>query len=145
MSVSRRDIGFWLPALIAAQRAAAEKNAASILPSQCYRFSELPVKINPETHTESRQVLRGETHGGFEIACHMTKLAPGAMPHPPHKHVNEEMFFLREGTIEITVEGKTCRLTPGSVAFIASNELHGAKNVGDVPAQYFILELDGQK
>ena len=132
MSVSRRDIGFWLPALIAAQRAAAEKNAA-------------PVKINPETHTESRQVLRGETHGGFEIACHMTKLAPGAMPHPPHKHVNEEMFFLREGTIEITVEGKTCRLTPGSVAFIASNELHGAKNVGDVPAQYFILELDGQK
>jgi len=59
--------------------------------------------------------------------------------------VNEEMFFLRDGTIEITVEGKTCRLTPGSVAFIASNELHGAKNVGDVPAQYFVLELDGQK
>ena len=140
MSVSRRDINLLLPALLAAQ-----KTSAAVLPSKCYEFSELPVKTNPETQMESRQVLRGETHGGFEIACHMTKLAPGAMPHPPHKHVNEEMFFLREGTIEITVEGKTCRLGPGSVAFIASNELHGAKNVGDVPAQYFILELDGQK
>jgi len=140
MSFSRRDINMLLPALLAAQKA-----SASVLPSKCYEFSELPVKTNPETNMESRQVFRGETHGGFEIACHMTKLAPGAMPHPPHKHVNEEMFFLRDGTIEITVEGKTCRLTPGSVAFIASNELHGAKNVGDVPAQYFVLELDGQK
>jgi quercetin dioxygenase-like cupin family protein len=144
MSLSRRDINILLPALIAAQ-AAAQKNSSSVLPSKCYEFSELPVKVNPETHGESRQVFRGETHGGFEIACHMTKLAPGAMPHPPHKHVNEEIFFLREGTLEITVEGKSCRIGPGSVAFIASNEMHGAKNVGDIPAQYFVLELDGQK
>jgi quercetin dioxygenase-like cupin family protein len=133
-----------LPALIAAQ-ASAQKNSASVLPSKCYNFSELPVKVNPETHSESRQVFRGETHGGFEVACHMTKLAAGAMPHPPHKHLNEEIFFMRSGTLEITVEGKTCHIGPGSVAFIHSNEMHGAKNVGDVPAEYFVLELDGQK
>jgi mannose-6-phosphate isomerase-like protein (cupin superfamily) len=75
----------------------------------------------------------------------MTKLQPGTSPHPPHKHENEEIFFLREGTVELTVNGKTCRIGPGSVAYIASNEMHGAKNVGKVPAQYFILELDGQK
>jgi quercetin dioxygenase-like cupin family protein len=144
MNLSRRELSLLLPALLATQTDA-QASPASVLPSKCYEFSELPVKTNPETHMESRQVFRGETHGGFEIACHMTKLAPGAMPHPPHKHVNEEIFFLREGTMEITVEGKNCRLGPGSVAFIASNEMHGAKNVGDVPAQYFILELDGQK
>jgi quercetin dioxygenase-like cupin family protein len=138
MSLSRREITALLPAFWAAQ-------ATSTLPSKCYEFEELPVKTNPETHIESRQVFRGETHGGFEIACHMTKLPPGAAPHPPHKHVNEEIFFLREGTIELTVEGKSSRIGPGSVAYIASNEMHGAKNVGDVPAQYFILELDGQK
>ena len=143
MSFSRRDISLLLPGLLAAQAAAAEKNAASILPSKCYEFSELPVKTNPETHGESRQVFRGEMMADLEIACHMTKLAPGAMPHPPHKHVND--ILLPEGTVEITVEGKSRRIGPGSVAFIASNELHGAKNVGDVPVQYFILELDGQK
>ena len=138
MSLSRREITALLPAFWAAQ-------ATSILPSKCYEFEELPVKTNPESHIESRQVFRGETHGGFEIACHMTKLPPGAAPHPPHKHLNEEIFFLREGNIELTVEGKSSRIGPGSVAYIASNEMHGAKNVGDVPAQYFILELDGQK
>ena len=138
MSLSRREITALLPAFWAAQTAAP-------LPSRCYEFAELPVKTNAETHIESRQVFRGETHGGFEIACHMTKLPPGEAPHPPHKHVNEEIFFLREGTVELTVEGKSCRIGPGSVAYIASNEMHGAKNVGDVAAQYFILELDGQK
>ncbi len=144
MDLSRRDLNTLLPALFAAH-AAAQSPSPSVLPSKCYEFAVLPVKTNPETHTESRQVFRGETHGGFEIACHMTKLLPGAMPHPPHKHLNEEIFFLREGTMELTVEGKSCRVGPGSVVFIASNEMHGAKNVGDVPAQYFILELDGQK
>jgi quercetin dioxygenase-like cupin family protein len=144
MNFSRRDINGFFATFIAAQ-AAAQKNPDSVLPSKCYDFADLPVKTNPETHIESRQVFRGETHGGFEIACHMTKLPPGLSPHPPHKHLNEEIFFLREGTVEITVEGKASRIGPGSVAFIASNEMHGAKNVGDVPAQYFVLELDGQK
>ena len=102
-----------------------------MLPSRSYEFADLPVKTNPETHIESRQAFRGETHGGFEIACHMTKLPAGLSPHPPHKHLNEEIFFLREGTVELTVEGKVSRIGPGSVAFIASNEMHGAKNVGD--------------
>jgi mannose-6-phosphate isomerase-like protein (cupin superfamily) len=140
VELSRRDLSALLPALFAAQT-----NADSVLPSKCYEFAALPVKTNPETHTESRQVFRGETHGGFEVACHMTKLLPGATPHPPHKHLNEEIFFLREGTMELTIESKSCRVGPGSVVFVASNEMHGAKNVGDVPAQYFILELDGPK
>jgi quercetin dioxygenase-like cupin family protein len=144
MNLSRRDMSALLPALFAAQ-AAAQNESHGVLPSKAYQYSELPVKTNPENHAESRQVFRGETHGGFEIACHMTKLQPGTAPHPPHKHVNEEIFFLREGTMELTVEGKTSRLGPGSIMYIASNEMHGAKNVGDVPAQYFILELDGQK
>jgi quercetin dioxygenase-like cupin family protein len=144
MSLSRRELSALLPALFAAQ-SSGQTTSIGVLPSKAYEYSELPVKTNAENGAESRQVFRGETHGGFEIACHMTKLMPGTSPHPPHKHLNEEIFFLREGTIELTVEGKTSRIGPGSVMYIASNEMHGAKNVGDVPAQYFILELDGQK
>jgi quercetin dioxygenase-like cupin family protein len=144
MDFSRRDLSFVLPALFAAQ-AAAQASDSLMLPSKCYEYSELPVKTSPETHIESRQVFRGVLHDGFEIACHITRLPAGLMPHAPHRHVNEEIFFLKEGTLDITVEGKTTRLETGSVAFIASNELHGSKNVGDTTAQYFILELDGAK
>jgi quercetin dioxygenase-like cupin family protein len=143
MDFSRRDLGLVLPALFAAQ-AAAQKET-SFLPSKCYEFSELAVKVNPKTHIETREVFRGELHDGFEIGCHITRLPAGEMPHPPHKHVHEEIFFLKDGTMEITVEGKTTRLDSGSVAFVHSNEMHGAKNVGDTTAQYFVLELDGMK
>ena len=51
--------------------------------------------------------------------------------------------MLREGTMEVTIEGKTTRLGPGSVVFVASNEEHGWKNVGTDRAKYFVLALRG--
>ena len=143
MSVSRRDINLLVPALVAARTA--QSRPAEIRPSKAYLFDELAVKVNPQSHNESRQVFRGETHDGFEIACHITKLQPGQMPHPPHRHLNEEVLFMHAGAVEITIEGKTSTLRPGSVAYIHSNELHGLRNDGPIPAEYFILELDGPK
>ena len=143
MSVSRRDINLLVPALMAAR--AAQSSPADILPSKAYLFDELAVKVDPQTRNESRQVFRGETHGGFEIACHITKLQPGHMPHPPHRHLNEEVLFMHGGKVEITIEGKTSSLGPGSIAYIHSNDLHGLRNDGLTPAEYFILELDGPK
>ena len=142
MNFSRRDLSFLLPALVAAQ-ASARADAKDVLPSKGYRFEDLPKKVNPETHNESWQVFRGETHDGFKLACHITRLAPGQTSHPPHQHVNEEALFIQEGTVEITIAGVTSRLGPGSVAYIHSNELHGTKNAADAPAQYFVLELHG--
>jgi quercetin dioxygenase-like cupin family protein len=51
------------------------------------------------------------------------------------------MIFIREGTLEVTIVGKIQKLGPGSVAYVASNEEHGWKNVGDTPAHYFVLAL----
>ena len=71
----------------------------------------------------------------------MTELAPGLAPHAPHKHAHEEMVLVRRGTIEVTIEGKSTRLTPGSIGFVASNEMHGWKNVGTDRAEYFVIAL----
>ena len=89
----------------------------------------------------SRPVLEGETHSGWHIELHESALQPGGMPHPPHHHVHEEMFLVREGTLEVTIAGQTSRLGPGSVAFVASNDEHGVRNVGRDHAQYFVLAL----
>jgi mannose-6-phosphate isomerase-like protein (cupin superfamily) len=51
------------------------------------------------------------------------------------------MFFMREGTLELTVNGKTYPLGPGGVGFVRSNEEHGVKNVGSTPANYFVVEI----
>ena len=50
------------------------------------------------------------------------------------------MLFLKEGTVEAFIGRQTTRLGPGSVLFQASNQLHGLKNVGTVPAVYFVVK-----
>jgi quercetin dioxygenase-like cupin family protein len=52
------------------------------------------------------------------------------------------MIFIREGTLEVTISGKSDKLGPGSVAYVASNEEHGWRNVGTTTAHYFVLAFD---
>ena len=139
--LARRDLAVLLPALLAA-RAEGQSN---ILPSHAYVFDQLPVKTNPKTHNESRQVFNGETHDGYPIDLHITKLMPGQMPHPAHHHAHEEMMFVQEGTLEVTIAGKAVKMGPGSVAFVASNEEHGWRNTGTGRALYFVLALGQDK
>jgi len=136
MEISRRDACLLVPALMAATGHAAE---SPNLPSKAYRFEDLPVRASGGN--TFRAVLDGMTHAGCPIELHQTSLAPGAMPHPPHHHVHEEMFFVREGALEVTVAGTAAHLGPGSVAFVASNDEHGVRNPGDAPAQYFVLAI----
>ena len=136
MNLSRRDFAFFLPTVAAAGVATAQTPA---LPSKTYPFDDLPVRNNGAN--TSRTVLDGKTHGGFPVEIHITELAPGLAPHPPHHHAHEEMIMIREGTLEVTIAGKSAKLGPGSVAYVASNEEHGWQNVGTTRAQYFVLAL----
>lgn len=115
--------------------AAIAKAAPATLPSKVWKFEDLTLKGS------SRQVFDGLTHTGFHIDLHETELAPGAMPHAPHKHEHEELTMIREGTLEVTIEGKTSVTGPGGVIYTASNEMHGWKNVGATKAHYFVIAL----
>ena len=139
MNHNRRDLAILLP-LLAARPASAAKER---LPSKCFPFNELPVKENAQN--KSRAVLNGATHSGYPLEMHITELAPGMMPHAPHSHVHEELLLIREGQLEVTIAGKMSRLGPGSVAYLASNQEHGWKNVGSAPARYFVLALGDDK
>ena len=139
MSDSRRKWFSQLPALAAAVAASAYAKPDASLPSKTYRFEDL--SVHPNGGNASRPVLQGETHNGSFIELHETDLAPGGMPHPPHHHVHEEMFLIREGTLEVTIAGTTSRLGPGSVAYVASNDEHGVRNPGPAHAQYYVLAL----
>ena len=136
MTLSRRDLSLLLPALAMAQDDAT-KPADQTLPSKAFSYPELAVKEGKTT--KQRQFFTGATHTGYHIDMHETELAAGEMPHAAHSHVHEEMVMVREGTIEVTILGKSTRLGPGSAAYVASNEEHGWKNVGTGPARYFVI------
>ena len=133
MEFSRRDLGLLLSALAATRVDAETKD----LPSQVYRNAE----IHPEAHptNNSRQFLWGRTHDGYFIDLHETELRAGEMPHAAHQHPHEEMTLMREGTLEVEIEGKKSRVGPGDVVYVASNEHHGWRNVGTTTARYFVI------
>lgn len=141
MTCTRRELRLLFPALLAATAEA----DLPILPSKCYSFDSLPVHKNAKTGMEGREVFRGTTQTGCPLAMHISTLPPGQMPHAPHHHRHEEMMLIKEGTLEATISGKSSRVGPGSVIYINSNEEHGLKNVGDVPAQYFVIEIGTDK
>jgi mannose-6-phosphate isomerase-like protein (cupin superfamily) len=140
MEYSRRKICLLLPALMASAGRAAE-NAP--LPAKVYRLEDLPVRR--EGDNSFRSIFEGGTRTGFPLELHESDLAPGGMPHPPHRHVHEEMFLIREGTLEVTMAGRSTSLGPGSVAFVASGVEHGIRNVGTSHAQYFVLAMGSDK
>ncbi len=108
-----------------------------VMQSSAFDWNAIPAK---ETKVGSvRSFFKAPTATLEELELHVTTLNPGQEPHPPHRHPNEEMVIIREGTVEVLVNGDWKRLGPGSVLFNASNQLHGLRNVGTIPAVYHVI------
>jgi quercetin dioxygenase-like cupin family protein len=157
MTIGRRDLMAILPAALAqsaligglAEGSAAQAvggstapaagAASKVLPSAVYTFESLPVKKSATS--ESRAIMKGKLATGEAIEVHETTLEAGGSPHPPHHHEHSEMWLVREGTVEITIEGKAQRFGPGGLGFVKSNEEHGIKNPTDARATYFVVAV----
>ncbi|MGI8990336.1 MAG: cupin domain-containing protein [Bryobacteraceae bacterium] len=122
--------------LLAARGARAQTTP---LPSQTLVYDGIPVKQNGRNR--SRAGFKGVAHSGCEIEVHQTELAPGEAPHPPHRHLHDEVILIRDGTLEVTIDGRKTTLGPGSIVYAASNVEHGWRNAGATPANYFVIAL----
>jgi mannose-6-phosphate isomerase-like protein (cupin superfamily) len=140
MPITRRDLCFLLPGLFSAGAATdAFAGEGTSLPSAEYPFEKLPVQRTD--HAEMRNVLKGKLATGEALEVHETTLPVGGAPHAPHHHVHSEMWLIREGAVELTVNGASYRLGPGGVGFVHSNDEHGIKNVGSADAKYFVVAI----
>jgi mannose-6-phosphate isomerase-like protein (cupin superfamily) len=67
----------------------------------------------------------------------MCVLDSGATPHPPHRHSEEEIMIVSNGTGEIYCDGKTTQVGPGAIMYCAGQTEHGITNTGKVPMTFF--------
>jgi mannose-6-phosphate isomerase-like protein (cupin superfamily) len=151
---SRRDVCQSLPLLALFPALAAEsQTAATPAPKNCvepvlskceaFPWEGLPVRYSDEG-APTRQILEGQIPGISIIELHETSLAPGKMPHPPHRHPHAELLMVRQGTIEFQSDAAPVKVTAGGAAYCAPNQLHGFKNAGDVEATYFVLKIGSE-
>ena len=115
-----------------------EKAVPPMMTSSVFEWEKMVAK--PGKVGETRQVFQNPTPTLDELESHITTLNPGATPHEPHKHVDEELILVKEGTVESLVNGEKRRVGPGSIIFQSSNQLHSIRNVGNTPATYFVVK-----
>lgn len=146
MPITRRDMFSCMPAAMAAGLVLTEllgettaEAQSKVLPSAIFPFDTL--EVHASSTAQVRPILKGKLATGESIEVHETTLPPGGAPHPPHHHEHTEMWLIREGTVELTIEGKAHRLSGGGLGFVRSNEEHGITNPSDKPATYFVVAV----
>lgn len=108
------------------------------MPSAVYNWNE--IKVVKTKTGEKRQFFDSPTKTLTNLECHVSTLNPGETAHPPHQHPEEELTIVKEGTVEVLVNGELKRAGAGSVIFQAANTLHNIKNVGAGTCTYYALK-----
>ena len=146
--ISRRDLGILVPVLAAAAAArpvSAQQSATPRAKLDTRNYHHAQVPYTGDDQKKGRRFFMGETHGGFNVETHETILGVGVETHAPHQHLHEEIIIVVEGTVETYNEGRTEVVEAGSVIVYGSNQMHSARNVGTVPARYYVIELRGDE
>lgn len=70
----------------------------------------------------------------------MSVVKPHSATHPPHKHLEDEFFFVLEGKAEFYLDGKTKEVEGFASFYCPSNIEHGIKNIGDKELKYLVIK-----
>src|SRR5262249_36588748 len=97
------------------------------------------IQAKPLPNGRARQVFQSRTATLDELELHVTTLPAGQETHPPHKHADEEIIIIKEGTVEAFQNGAVRRLGPRGGVFEAPHDPPGLKNVGSGPAVYHVI------
>ena len=103
-------------------------------------FDWAALKVERTKTGERRNVVDMPTETLTRFECHVTTLEPGEAPHAAHRHLEDELLIIKEGTVESLQEGRTNQVGAGSVIFESSNELHGLRNCGTTRATYYVFK-----
>jgi mannose-6-phosphate isomerase-like protein (cupin superfamily) len=146
--ITRREMCVGLSAIAAtggvteAQTPAAPAAAGTLSQAKVYPFEQMPVR-KMANGGESRDVLRGTLATGEVIAVHESQQPAGMAPNTPHKIQHSEVMVVIQGTLLFEHDGKSDKIGPGGVIFVAPDTLHTVRNVGDGPAQYCVVQIGG--
>lgn len=122
----------------AAVVALAQNASKPVMHSRVIQWNDL--RVETTRNGERRNVFDAPTANLSRFECHITTLNPGEAPHAGHRHVDEEMMIIREGTVEAVLNGETNRVEAGGIIFCASNEMHGLRNAGTNRATYYVFK-----
>jgi mannose-6-phosphate isomerase-like protein (cupin superfamily) len=146
--MTRREMCLGLSAVAAmggvveAQTPVTPASAGVLSQSRVYALDQMPVRKMANGGV-SRDVLRGTLTTGEAVAVHESEQPAGMVPNPLHTIHHTEVIVVLEGTVEFEHEGKSEKVGPGGVVFVASGTLHTVRNAGEGTAKYCVVQVGG--
>jgi mannose-6-phosphate isomerase-like protein (cupin superfamily) len=146
--ITRREMCVGLSAVVAAGGKAKALvpvppvTAGVLSQSRVYPVDQIPVR-KMANGGESRDVLRGTLTTGETVGVHESQQPAGMVPNPPHTIQHTEVMVVLEGTLAFEHDGKSEKVGPGGVIFVASGTLHTVRNVGEGTAKYCVVQVGG--
>jgi XRE family transcriptional regulator, regulator of sulfur utilization len=98
------------------------------------------LKATPTKTGQRRNVFDAPTDTLDKLHGHITTLNPGENTGPLHRHPQEELVIIREGTVEVNIDGQKQIAGPGAIIYFSVNENENMTNVGKTPATYLVLQ-----
>lgn len=95
------------------------------------------------TRYEARMARISPLIGAQKLGYNITAVPPGKRAFPPHNHhVNEEMFFVLEGTCEVKIGETVYLIRQGDIVALppgGKETTHVITNTGSVELKYFAV------
>jgi len=70
----------------------------------------------------------------------MSVVAPGKSTHAPHKHKEDEFFYVLEGTAKFYLNGKEVIVKENTSLYCPSFSMHGISNAGVTELKYLVIK-----
>lgn len=70
----------------------------------------------------------------------MSVVGPNQATHEPHKHMEDEFFFVLEGTAKFFLDGESTIVGPYTSLYCPSMVMHGIANAGDTELKYLVIK-----
>lgn len=70
----------------------------------------------------------------------LSVVGPHLANHPPHRHAEDEFFFILEGTAEFLLDGDRQVVGPQTLIYCPSWHLHGILNTGASDLKYLVIK-----
>jgi quercetin dioxygenase-like cupin family protein len=126
----------FLPLLLSAQNTIIEKKKQYTIDNCVNAFDVSKIestKVGYQYWFADKNFLDGRT-------LKMSVVAPHEATHAPHRHPEDEFFFVLEGTAEFFLDGRTAVGKPYTSFYCPSNSNHGIRNIGDSVLKYLVIK-----
>jgi mannose-6-phosphate isomerase-like protein (cupin superfamily) len=108
-----------------------------MLKSGVTQVGDLKPAPQPDGAGTARVYVQGLTDYTRDFVTGVYTLNPGKTPHEPHKHAEEELLLVTEGSGLIHLDGKEIPVKKGSLMYSEAWRMHGIRNTGKTPLEFY--------